>query len=269
VSYSPLELAVAFIQTGELEDALEALGQHLAHQPDDDRVRRWRLQVLRHLNGDSDQALADLQRLSAPTPADFTQAALLLEAHGDHDAALNLLAEGHGRWPHETRLAEVYLRLLMDHHHIDIALSIARAQPTGWRWLEWEGDLLARQGDDVTATARYGLALAHLDAGFDTENIAYLAPIKARLLLARAHAYRRLGYYDLAADHYSAAEQLMPTDPMIPFNRGLVACLQGDQSRALTLCQSALSSATPALHEQMRSALQTNPAYAALLPHIT
>ena len=266
MSYTPLELAVAFIQTGELDDALDALNQHLAQQPQDDRARRWRLQILRQLNGDSQQALADLEQLATPTATDFTQVALLLDNVNDSDAALNLLADAHARWPHETRLIEVYLRLLLEHDHIDIALPIARAQPTAWRWLEWEGDLLASQGDDITATARYGLALAQLDAGFDTDSIAYLVPIKARLLLARAHAYRRLGHYDLAVQHYTEAEALMPTDPLIPFNRGLVAYLEGDQASAIAICQSALSAANPALRAQMMAALQSD--YAALLPHL-
>jgi len=268
VSYSPLELAVAFIQTGELDDALDALNQHLDQQPDDDRARRWRLQVLRHLNGDSEQALTDLEKLAAPTAGDFTQVALLLENHHDSDAALHLLAEAHARWPQDSRLTETYLHLLLDHDHIDVALPIVRAQSPAWRWYEWEGDLLVRQGDDVTATARYGLALAALDAGFDTENIAYLIPIQARLLLARAHAYRRLGLYDLAAEHYAAAADLMPTDPLIAFNQGLVAHLQGDEANAVSLCREALTATNATLRTHMLATLQADPAYAALLAQV-
>ncbi len=268
MSYSPLELAVAFIQTGELEDALAAIAQHLAAQPQDDRVRRWRLTILRQLNGDSEQALTDLDQLAVPTADDFTQVALLLENSQDSNAALNLLADAHARWPQESRLTEVYLRLLLDHNHIDIALPIVRAQPPSWRWSEWEADLLVRQGNDAAAVAGYDQALALLDADFDTEAIAYLVPIKARLLLACAHAYRRLGAYHHAAQDYADAEQMMPDDPMIRFNRGLVAFLQDDSITAVTLCQTALTAANDSFRSQMLTTLQADSAYTALLAQL-
>ena len=57
MTYTPLELVVAFIQTGELADALGAIDQHLQDQPADDRVRRWRLKILRQLNGDCESGI--------------------------------------------------------------------------------------------------------------------------------------------------------------------------------------------------------------------
>ena len=89
---------------------------------------------------------------------------MLLDNLADGDSALHLLADGHAQWPQDDHLTEVYLRLLLQHNHLDVALPVVQAQPTTWHWLEWEGDLLAQQGDDMQATARYGLALARLDA---------------------------------------------------------------------------------------------------------
>ena len=43
MGYSPLQLAQAFIKTGEIEDALDALNQHLEATPSDDETRRLRV----------------------------------------------------------------------------------------------------------------------------------------------------------------------------------------------------------------------------------
>ncbi|MBZ0278924.1 MAG: tetratricopeptide repeat protein, partial [Anaerolineae bacterium] len=46
MGYSPMQLAEAFIKTGELTDALDALNQQLETVPQDDYARRLRSQVL-------------------------------------------------------------------------------------------------------------------------------------------------------------------------------------------------------------------------------
>ena len=50
--YSPIELAEAFIRTGELADALDALNPHLEAQPNDETALRLRAAVLMRLPGE-------------------------------------------------------------------------------------------------------------------------------------------------------------------------------------------------------------------------
>lgn len=265
MTYSPLELAAAFIQAGELQDARNALDQHLVQTPGDDRARRMRIRVLRHLGGEADlrAALSDLQQLASPTADDSALHSLLLEQSGDLSGAVNVMAEAHSRWPENERLTERYIELLIATQQMQAALETARSQPRNWRWLGWEADVLAQMGDDVTATARYGLALAQLEAQFGDES--YMAPIKARLLLARAHAYRRLHMFDQADQHYLQAEALIPSDPLIAFLRGLVAFDQDDLPNALLLCQRAYRAANDTLRDQMRDELKRDPRYMPLL----
>jgi tetratricopeptide (TPR) repeat protein len=260
--YSPLELAAAFLQTGELNDALDALNTHLAQQPQDDRARRMRIGVCKHLGGDHLRtALTDFDHLRTPEPGDAIQHSTLLEQAGD---ALAVLAKAHTQWPDHERLTERYLQLLLENGKTETALAVVRNQPRVWRWLQWEGDALAAQGDDTLATARYGLALAQLGDQVTDANARYFAPIQARLLLARAGAYRRLGMLDQAGEHYTAAAQFIPDDPAIPFNQGLLAWLRGDSEQALKLCRAALESASDSLRAHLLAELATEPELNAL-----
>jgi tetratricopeptide (TPR) repeat protein len=260
MSYSPLELAAAFIQTGELNDALEALDAHLAQQPQDDRARRMRIGVCKHLgDGHLNTALTDFAQIHTPKAEDYIQHSTLLEQVGRADDALYVLAAAHSRWPEHERLTERYLHLLLAHGKTDTALTVVRGQPHVWRWLQWEGDTLAAQGDDTLATARYGLALAQLEDQVTDSNARYFAPIQARLLLARAGAYRRLGMFDQADEHYTDAGKLIPDDPAIPFNQGLLAWQRGDSERALSLCQKALEAASRSLRAHLLAELDAEP----------
>lgn len=264
--YSPLELAAAFIQAGELTDALDALNQQLEHQPGDDAARRLRIGVLKHLGTDAQVrlALADYAQLIQPTADDAIQQSILLEHTHDAAGARDTLAQAHERWPEDERLTERYLNLLLAQGETDTALEVIRRQPRTWRWLQWEGDALAAQGDDMVATARYGLALSLLDDLISPAHARYFAPIKTRLLLARAGAYRRQDLLDQAVEHYQAAGALMPADPTIPFNRGVICWLQGDETEALRLCRAALDSASESLRAHLLSELRADPRSATL-----
>ena len=61
----------------------------------------------------------------------------------------------------------------------------------------------------------------------------------------------------------------MPDDPLIAFNRGLVAFLQGEIKQAIMLCQNALQTPNAALKQQMWDTLESDPMYADLLPALT
>ncbi|MBZ0303998.1 MAG: hypothetical protein K8J31_29940 [Anaerolineae bacterium] len=264
--YSPLDLAAAFIQTGELADALDVLNQHLVHQPQDDRARRLRIDVLRHLGRRAhlETALDDSNQLAEPTAEDAICQSLLLEQMEDDHGAAACLSRALQMWPDHARLIERDLNLLLRLDRADEALNVVRAQPKVWRWLQWEGDALVASGNDLMATARYGLALADLEAHRTPENAAYLRPIQARLLLARAAAYLRLEMLDPAEDQYQAAESLLPDDPAIPFNRGLLAWLRGDADEARSLCRAALESASENQRERLLDDLRGDPRCAAL-----
>jgi Flp pilus assembly protein TadD len=93
----------------------------------------------------------------------------------------------------------------------------------------------------------------------------YLEPLKARIRLARATAYRRLGFYDQADGDYAAAEQMVPDDPAIPFNRGLIAWWRGKRQEAVELCNTALERASVTLRIELLSALDGDPRYSPLL----
>jgi Flp pilus assembly protein TadD len=85
------------------------------------------------------------------------------------------------------------------------------------------------------------------------------------MLLARADAHRRGGQLEFADADYVTASLLTPTDPLIPFNRGLIAWQRGDQEAALTLCRSALENASEPLQETMRRTLVEQPEYESIL----
>lgn len=269
--YSSFDIATACLQAGELPDALAALDTHLAQHPADDAARRMRIGILRHL-GDAQQvqaALDDMQHLTDPQPADRIQQSLLLEQAGRIDEARHCLADAHMRWPQDERLTERYLNLLLAHDLAADALVMIRQQPQTWRWLQWEGDALVRLGDDLMATARYGLALAQLDAQITPDNALYFGPIQARLLLARAAAYQRLDMLDQATPLYAAAEALIPNDPTISFNRGLLAWRRDEQAEALRLCRAALAASNESLRTRLLADLAADSRFKPLLLALT
>lgn len=260
--YSPLQLAEAFIQAGELAEALQALNQQLEAHPDDEEARRLRIGLLLRLDGPDhlEAALADFERLPNPHAGDYLQRSVVLERSERLAEALQAMAHAYALLPGDQRLAERYLQLLMRAEKIDLALNLVHTLPRTWRWLQWEGDLLVMAGKDMMATARYGLALAQLDQSFDMQT-RIIAPIKARLLLARAHAYRRQQDFEQAAAHYRAAAALITDDPTIPFSLGLLAALRGEQEEALTLCRQGWTAASAALQKEMEQALRGSPYY--------
>jgi len=265
--YSPMQLAEAFLKTGELDDALEALNQQLEQEPQDDEARRLRIQVLLRLNSAENlqMALTDIENLSSPTVEDYQIASIVHERAGNLDAAIQAMNQAREHNADDERLTERLLELMIANKSYQDALNLIHQQEQTWRWLEREGDVLVLMGDDTMATARYGLVLAQLAEFEGQMRKDYLNALKARVYLARAHAYRRLEQIETASEHYQAAKQVLPDDPTIDFNLGLLAFLEGDFDSALQQCQDALERASSHLAESMRDSLKTEGGYQELL----
>src|SRR5690606_8702827 len=84
--YSPMELAQAFIKSGELSDALDALNRHLEQNPDDDEGLRLRSEVLSRFRDtvSLQKALNDLIQLHEPAFEDWVRRVALSQKLGDH-----------------------------------------------------------------------------------------------------------------------------------------------------------------------------------------
>jgi tetratricopeptide (TPR) repeat protein len=254
---APLELAEAFLHAGELIDALAALDQHLAQQPHDAETRRLRASVLTRLPGRARDALADLDVLGTLTPDDHLWRAQILETLGDASAAFAAVQQAWVLRP-DLRSAELLLRQLHRRGDAAAALDLLADLPKTWKWLGWAGEFHLLQSSHALAAQHFCLALeqlAHLEAS------AILETQRANLLLKRAEAYRRLKRYAEADADYHAAEQIIPNDPLIPFNRGLLVFEQGNLRRALPLCRDALDHAPDTLRDYMRNILFDEPRY--------
>ncbi|MFW5772892.1 MAG: hypothetical protein ACOCZH_06155 [Phototrophicaceae bacterium] len=275
MSYTPLQLAEAFIQAGELADALDALNTHLAAEPADDGARRLRAAVRLRLAtvDDLHAALADLDSLTEAQPHDAITRSAVLERLGDIPAALDTLRRAHGDAPDDDRLAERLLQLLRAAGHLADARALAQARADAdlddWRWATWAGDLAAALDDPAAAEAHYTRALATLASRYaiDTtrparllhdEGVSDAAALAVegaygRLLLARSRCLTALDRRAAAAADLDTAAAMLPDDPAIPFQRGLLAVHEGDAEAGRALVEQAFAMASPAYAEHLRA----------------
>lgn len=263
--YSPLELADAFIRAGELEDALDALNQHLADPNAEkrDEVLRLRAQVLARFPDQPERlraALGDYAALRAPTAEDEDRRAALYAQLGDARAAADALGRARALKPDDDRLTERQIALLVEHGWLDEAAELVAALPETWRWLVWRGDIAIDRKQDTEALAHYTKALADFEAHVDLSS-KLAANLKAQLLIKRARAYRHLKRCDEAEADYLAAEAIIPNDPTLMFNRGLLAYDCRGLHDALPLCRAALDLAPPGLKAWMHQTLRDDPRY--------
>jgi len=257
--YSALEMADAFIKAGELQDALDVLNQYLDGSANDDAYR-LRVELLLRLSGDGHlhKALADLNALSAPTPDDQMRRSVIFERLGEWDAALESAQQAYQARPDDERFAERTLQLLLTQGKLEDAAALLGTLPQTWRWQQWRGDVAAARSDWQGARAQYQAALDALEQG---SAFVWVAAVKARLHLALAEVCIHLADYPQAESHYQVAEALVPDDPMIAFNRGLLAVLQGDRDTAISLCAASYGKANAALRERMAAALREDVRY--------
>ena len=257
MSYSPMELAEAFLKTGELDDALDAINQQLEQAADDDEARRLLIQIQMRLlpQQELSKTLAEFDKLTELSATDWQTKSIIFEQIGELANAISAIQSARQHAPHDERLSERLLDLFLRDEKYEAALNLVRSQEKSWRWLEREGDVLVLLGNDILATARYGLVLAHLEGFEGTMRDDYLQALKVRVILARAHAYRRLEHLDTAKELYLVAESILGDDVSIQFNLGLISEMGGDSDEAVKICSQALSRASQGLKTEMIAAL--------------
>lgn len=242
-----LRQAEAFLQFGELEDALAALDSLLREAPDDDAARRLRAAVHQRRRGADDlrAALADLAALRDPQPDDDLQRSVILEALGDIEGAEAAASRACAARPDDQRAAQRRFWLLLRRRDFEAARRLLATQPRAWDWLAAAGELEAEVGDEPAAIAHFTAALEDFDQRFEVEAEPFARPLRAGLLLARAQAAAALGRFALAEADYDAALALVPDDRRARFLRGLAAAGRGDPVQALEDCRAALESGRP------------------------
>lgn len=266
-NYDPLTLAHAFIQAGELDDALDALNQHLESHPENDEARRLRVQVLMRMDGEIQwqRIMEDSLALKNPNVDDYLKMSVLSERMNDLDSALFFTDEALKLQPDDNNLIERHVHLAIESQNDPLAIDQYLEQlPPNWRWLGWRGEVALLRGDFSNAVNHYSRALEHLASAMDTLNVPFAANLKAQIVLKRAHAYQQLRSLSEADADYAAVGQIILNDPMIAFKRGLIAFLQGDLGRGIDLCHIAYTRAPDALREEMQKALAEDDRYATI-----
>ncbi len=277
MSFTPIERAEAYIQAGELTDALDALNEHLSAHPDDDQARRMRIGVLSrsahsdpaHAEMHLRAALDDVTQLSTLTIEDqITRYQLHLRLGGDaagHQLLLDLIAERDGS-PRDLRLIELLLESLYRRGESAQAIQLLFDLPKTWRYLQWNGDFHALNGDHRVALDYYCSALDQLDETTQhtlPSGQPFIANLRAQILLRRAEMYRTLALFKDAAVDLADAEALIPKDMTIRFKRGVMLYLSGQHEDGLSLCRSALDAAKPdSLQAEMLRSLDDDERYA-------
>lgn len=186
--YSPLQMAEAFIQAGELSEALEMLNAHLVAHPKDAEALRLRAALRLRLRAEADlrAGLADLDALPEPDADDHIQRSIILGELGEWPAARDAAAAARALRPTDERIAERYLVTLERCGDFAAARRLLEALPRTWRWLEWAGDLARETGDPAAAAQHYAAALAHLETRMDTINDALAGSLRAVIALKLA-----------------------------------------------------------------------------------
>ncbi|MBI5671014.1 MAG: tetratricopeptide repeat protein [Chloroflexi bacterium] len=267
MTYSLLQVAEAFIRTGELADALDMLNQQLNADPGDDTARRLRAAVLLRLPLDGDDhllaALDDLDALAQPDADDYVQRSIICQRRNDWPGALRAMQQARVLKPGDERVAARLLELLLRSGQHDEARALLDTLPRTWRWLERAGDLAAEDGDPAGAAQAFTAALDHLRGQMDTDGNRIGANLKLGLLAKRAAANLAAGLLDAAEADYALLESLLPGDAAFTFGRGLVLARRGDSAGGAARCHAALAHANEALRVELWAALAA-PEYADL-----
>jgi tetratricopeptide (TPR) repeat protein len=265
--YSPMTLARAFVQSGELADALEALNAQLDAVPDDADARRLRAEVLARRSDAVSwlAAIADLEAVAGHTASDWLRLSGLYDRLDDLPAALRAVEVGLVADPADVRLIEREVTLLIRLGQHTAALARASAMPETWSWLKLCGSAAVAAGDFQAALTFFTRALAAFPAVDSERGAALLDAARAHLIVLRASAALAAGDLDLADRDYQTAALLLPRDPLLAFNRGMIAAARGDLEAARTLCRTAYAAASA----HVRAVMHDEAARSGYLPVLT
>lgn len=272
--YDDLQVAEACLDAGAIDEALNVLDALLRARGDPVRkaaARRLRAAIhARQPDPDSLRAaLADLDAIKGPArPDDHLLRSVICERLDRIDDALAAIETGCDRHRRHPRLAEYRLHLLRRAGRLDDAQRVAAAwiaaSPADWQWPRWAAEIAAEAGADDAALAHYIQAREKLAAFIGDSADPSYTPLIAALMLAQAAILARLDRLAEADALYVQAADLVPDDPLIAFNRGLLAARRGDIDTAAALCEQALRAGTSGLQAYMRRALASDERCAAL-----
>ncbi len=229
MGYSVWQLVDAFIQTGEFDDALALLDQHIDQNPADAQALGTRGEI--HLRlGQLERAIGDFRALSHPTPDQSIYHAVALKRLGIFGSALDVLTDAFSRW--EGEKTSGYHRLL--DCFVDIAITqgdaiyLQRALDQLATVTDGNASIVVRQGEIKQLLGDYHGAIAHYSQAIDlispqVSPSHYLASVVGSWLCGRAGCYRAIGDDRSALADYLKAEILMPDDRAIAMNRAVVA----------------------------------------------
>lgn len=241
--YTPLELAEAFIRTGELADALDALNPHLEANPHDETALRLRAAVLMRLPGEDHAraALADLEQVTPKTADDFVQQSVIWQMGLDDWAqAISSMEQAHRIAGGDDRISE---RLLMLYDHVgemDKARVLLNSLPHTWRWRQLAGDLARKAHEVEQAIACYDEALKLLEQKMDTLHNPIVRNIMGMIVGSRAETHLEAGHLIEAERDFRTTADVFPTDLSYSLSIGITLARQNRLDEAVSLCQSIL-----------------------------
>lgn len=270
--YTPMELAQAYLRTGELLYALEALDEQLTQHPNDDDARRLRGQLRARVGNPPRyaDALADYQAIQHKTAEDYVQLSIIHQHMGDLAQALASMTQAHTLDPRQERYAERIVHLHVSAGALKEALAVVQQQRRGWRWQQWEGDLSAALGDYAHALTCYDSAIEGLHRVMQTiGKTPMLLAIEGRLCLRMADVLRRTQRLDEARAFLAQARRYLPPDATLNFLGGMLTFLTGDHDAGINTCKKALQQLSDHLKAQMLDDLAADPTLADLLAGLT
>ncbi len=268
--YSPLELAEAFIRTGELSDALDALNAHIEADPTDEAALRLRSAVLMRLPGEANAraALDDLQRVTTPTAEDFVQQSIIWQMGLDNwEQALMMTEQAYARAAQDERIAERLLMLYEHQGEYHRARDLCAEQPRNWRWLQLAGDLAQRTEDYAAAIEWYTEALDDLTHKLDTVDNPIARNIMGMICGSRATVLLKAGRLPDAQTDFETTAEIFKTDLSYSLMVGVTLALQGRIDEAGALCGSILED-EPAFAAVLREQAVIYPKLEALLEQL-
>jgi tetratricopeptide (TPR) repeat protein len=235
--YTPLQLADAFIQTGELQDALDALNQHLEANPGDDDARRLRIKVRMRMPDPVSLAplLAELDKLTSLTADDYVQKSNIMQQLGRFKESSAAMGRAHTLKPDDLRIIENLVRALIRSKDFDSAKAVLAGLPRTSGWLRYTGEIAGKQGDFLAALKLYNEAISDVDRQLTKADNPLLVNTKVSLMSMRAMCYVNMEQYKEAVADYADMERLSPHDRFFKLWRGLNLARSGDTEAAVVI----------------------------------